>query len=187
MFLIVRLSRENSISQIVHNPLGSASMQYIEYLMNKKLICEKGWWAFSIQSHLAECAATVIRLVVYCLLGNKCCTRTIKQWLKKAEHAYWLQEAWRFWKYLIYKRHFLENIWRRNVDQKPNNNSPSSILWTFALLKRYFQKYEISRRYLLETLLSVNGFKKKLNRYKVRFLNINPQSSFRSYHTFYTY
>ena len=30
-------------------------------------------------------------------------------------------------------KHFLEIIWRRNVKQKPNNNSPSNILWIFAV------------------------------------------------------
>ena len=40
------------------------------------------------------------------------------------------------------QKHFLENNWRRNVDHKPNKNSPSNILWLFALFKRYFQKYE---------------------------------------------
>ena len=39
------------------------------------------------------------------------------------------------------QKHFLENIWRRNVDQKSNNNSPSNILLTFALFPSYFQKY----------------------------------------------
>ena len=53
--------------------------------------------------------------------------------------------------------HFLENIWRRNVDHKSNKNSPSNILWIFALFKRYFQRYENSRRHFLEKLLSVNG------------------------------
>ena len=28
----------------------------------------------------------------------------------------------------FYEKHFLENIWRRNVDQESNNNSPSNIL-----------------------------------------------------------
>ena len=44
------------------------------------------------------------------------------------------------------QKHFVEKIWRRNVDQKPYNNSPSNILWTFALFPSYFQKYESSRR-----------------------------------------
>ena len=48
--------------------------------------------------------------------------------------------------------HFLENIWRRNVDHKPDKNSPSNILWIFALFKRYFQKYVSSRRHFLEKL-----------------------------------
>ena len=48
------------------------------------------------------------------------------------------------------QKHFLENIWRRSVYQKPNNNSPSNYFWTFALFKSYFQKYERSRRYSLE-------------------------------------
>ena len=45
--------------------------------------------------------------------------------------------------------HFLENSWRRNVDHRPNNNSPSTVLWTIALLISYFQKYESSRRYVI--------------------------------------
>ena len=48
--------------------------------------------------------------------------------------------------------HFLENIWRRNVYHKPNKNSPSNISWIFALFKRYFQKYQNSRRHFLEKL-----------------------------------
>ena len=46
--------------------------------------------------------------------------------------------------------HFLENIWRRSVDQKPTNNSPSNIFWNSPLFPSYFQKYESSRRYFLE-------------------------------------
>ena len=53
---------------------------------------------------------------------------------------------------LYLQKHFIENIWRRNVDHKPNKNSPSNILWLFALFKRYFQKYESSRRHFLEKL-----------------------------------
>ena len=45
------------------------------------------------------------------------------------------------------QKHFFENIWRRNVDQKINNNSPWNILPTFALFPSFFQKYESSRRY----------------------------------------
>ena len=56
--------------------------------------------------------------------------------------------------------HFLENIWRRNVDHKPNKNSPSNILLSFALFKRYFQKYESSRRHFLEKLPSVDGLRR---------------------------
>ena len=52
----------------------------------------------------------------------------------------------------FYQKHFLENIWRRNVAQKSNNNSHSNILWTFALFLNYFQKYESSRRHFLEEL-----------------------------------
>ena len=52
---------------------------------------------------------------------------------------------------------FLENIWRRNVNQKPNNNSPTNILWTFPWFLSYFQKYESSRWYFREVTLSVNG------------------------------
>ena len=51
---------------------------------------------------------------------------------------------------LYLQKHFIENIWRRNVDHKPNKDSPSNILWFFALFKRYFQKYESSRRHFLE-------------------------------------
>ena len=50
------------------------------------------------------------------------------------------------------QKHFLESIWRRNVDQKPNNNSPTNIMLTFALFPSYFQMYEGSRRYFLEYL-----------------------------------
>ena len=53
---------------------------------------------------------------------------------------------------LYLQMHFIENIWRRNVYQKPNNNSLSNNLWTFALFKSYFLKYKRSRRYLLEKL-----------------------------------
>ena len=49
---------------------------------------------------------------------------------------------------------FLENLWRRNVYQKLHNNSGSNILWTLAQFPSYFQKYERSRRYFLEKLLS---------------------------------
>ena len=55
------------------------------------------------------------------------------------------------------QKHSLGNIWRRNVDQKPNHNSPSIILLTFALFTSYFQKYESSRRYLLEILWVLMG------------------------------
>ena len=44
------------------------------------------------------------------------------------------------------QKHFVEKIWRRNVDKKSYTNSPSNILWTFALFTSYFQKYESSRR-----------------------------------------
>ena len=50
------------------------------------------------------------------------------------------------------QKHFLENIWRRNVDHEPDKKSPSNILWIFALFKRYFQKYESSRWHFLEKL-----------------------------------
>ena len=50
------------------------------------------------------------------------------------------------------QKHFLENIWRRRVDQKPNNNFASNNLWIFALFQSYFQKYESSRRYFLKEL-----------------------------------
>ena len=50
------------------------------------------------------------------------------------------------------QRYFLENIWRRNVDHKPDKNSPSNILRIFALFKRYFQKYDSSRQHFLEKL-----------------------------------
>ena len=50
------------------------------------------------------------------------------------------------------QKHFFENIWRRNVNQRLHNNSPSNILRTFALFPSYFQKYERSRRYFLEKL-----------------------------------
>ena len=55
------------------------------------------------------------------------------------------------------QKHFLENFWRRNVDQQPNNNSPSNILWTFTLFLSYHQKYERSRRYHLEELQVLMG------------------------------
>ena len=50
------------------------------------------------------------------------------------------------------RKHFPENKWRRNVHQKPNYNSPSNILWTFALFSSYFQKYKSSRRKVLVEL-----------------------------------
>ena len=49
-------------------------------------------------------------------------------------------------KIVCLQKYFLENIWRRNVDQMPYNNSPSNILWILALFLSYFQKYESSRR-----------------------------------------
>ena len=56
------------------------------------------------------------------------------------------------------QRYFLGNIWRRNVDHKPNNNPPSNILWTFALFLSYFQKYERSSRSFSRGILnSWNG------------------------------
>ena len=48
------------------------------------------------------------------------------------------------------QKHFLENNWRRNYNRKPNNNSPSNILWNFASFPSYFQKYKSSRRYFLQ-------------------------------------
>ena len=55
------------------------------------------------------------------------------------------------------QKHFLGNVWRRSVDQKPNKNSPSNILYTFALSASYFQKYASSRRYLIEKLWVLIG------------------------------
>ena len=48
------------------------------------------------------------------------------------------------------QKHFPENISRRNVVQKPNKNSSSNDLLTFALFKSYFQKNESSRRHFVE-------------------------------------
>ena len=53
---------------------------------------------------------------------------------------------------ILLTKHFPENIWRRNVDQKLNYNSPSNILWTFASSKSYFHKCESSRRCFLMKL-----------------------------------
>ena len=47
------------------------------------------------------------------------------------------------------QKHFLKNISKRNVNQKTNNNSPSNVLWTFALFPSYFQKYESGRQYFV--------------------------------------
>ena len=52
----------------------------------------------------------------------------------------------------ILEKRFLENSWSKNVKEKSNNNSPSNILWTFALFPSYFEKYESSRRYFLGDL-----------------------------------
>ena len=52
----------------------------------------------------------------------------------------------------FYQGIFLENIWRRNVNQSSNDNSPSNILITFALFPSYLQKYESSRLHFLEKL-----------------------------------
>ena len=75
---------------------------------------------------------------------------TAKSWKSLTHlHSERPKEAWRFW-----KKNYLQkqNIWRSNVDQKPKNNSPSNILWTFGLTTNYFQKYESSRQYILEKL-----------------------------------
>ena len=55
-----------------------------------------------------------------------------------------------FWEIFYLLKHFLENIWRRNVDQNPNSNSLSNILGTFTLCPSYIQKYESSRRYFVK-------------------------------------
>ena len=55
--------------------------------------------------------------------------------------------AWLFYIYFYLQKHFPENIWKRNVNQKQTTNSPSNILLTFALYSSYFQKYKTSRRY----------------------------------------
>ena len=57
------------------------------------------------------------------------------------------------------QKYFLKNIGSRNVYQMPYNNSPSNILWILALFPSYLQKYESSRRYFLEEVLSVNVLK----------------------------
>ena len=57
------------------------------------------------------------------------------------------KQAWLFCWYFPHKGVFIKNIWRRNVYQNITNNSPSNILWEFALFPSYFQKYENSRRY----------------------------------------
>ena len=55
------------------------------------------------------------------------------------------------------RRHFFENIWRRNVHQKTNNNTLSNMLWTYAFFRSYFQNYESSRQYFLEKLWVLIG------------------------------
>ena len=62
-------------------------------------------------------------------------------------HAERPKQAWLFCWYFPHKSVFIKNIWRRNVYQNITNNSPSNILWEFALFSSYFQKYENSRRY----------------------------------------
>ena len=57
------------------------------------------------------------------------------------------------------QKFYLKRIWGRKVNQKPKYNSPSNILWTFALFPSYFQNYESSRRYFPEKLMSVNGLR----------------------------
>ena len=57
------------------------------------------------------------------------------------------KQAWLFCWYFPHKSIFIKNIWRRNVYQNITNNSPSNILWEFALFPSYFQKYENSSRY----------------------------------------
>ena len=61
------------------------------------------------------------------------------------------------WEIFYLQKHFLENIWRRNDDQKLNNNSPSKCLWTFVSFPNYFQKYEKKQTMLSTITLSVNG------------------------------
>ena len=57
------------------------------------------------------------------------------------------KQAWLFCWYFPHKSVFIKNIWMRNVYQNSTNNSPSNILWEFALFQSYFQKFENSRRY----------------------------------------
>ena len=57
------------------------------------------------------------------------------------------KQAWPLCWYFPHKSVFIKNIWRRIVYQNITNNSPSNILWKFALFPSYFQKYENSRRY----------------------------------------
>ena len=61
------------------------------------------------------------------------------------------------WEIRTYKSiYFLKNR-SRSVDLKPNNNSPSNILWTFSWFPSDFKKYESSRRYLLEKVWVLMG------------------------------
>ena len=52
-------------------------------------------------------------------------------------HSEQPKQAWQYWKYLLNKNFFLENIWRRNVNQKSNYNPPSNISWNFVLFPIY--------------------------------------------------
>ena len=67
---------------------------------------------------------------------------TLSHW-----HSERPKQAWLFCWYFPHKSIFIKNIWRRNVYQNITNNSPSNILWEFALFPSNFQKYENSRRY----------------------------------------
>ena len=94
---------------------------------------------------------------IHCNCKNIICGLFAVLHMLTHSHSERPKEAWRFWKYFPYKSIFLKNIWRRNVDQKINNNSPWNILRTFALFPSYFPKVWKKQTIFLEELFSVNG------------------------------
>ena len=71
-------------------------------------------------------------------------------------HSELNKKVWRFWKYFTYKSVFLKLSEGEMLIRCWTTNSPSNILWNFALFLSYFQKYMNSRRQFLKKL-NVNG------------------------------
>ena len=100
---------------------------------------KKSWIILFIQSHAA--VLLVISLTLHGIQLSLC-KDGLTHW-----HSERPKQAWLFCWYFPHISVFIKNIWRRNVYQNITNNSPSNILWEFALFPSYFQKYENSRRY----------------------------------------